>query len=232
MKFLLGYHGAVLWQMRAGMGEVVFAPLYLVLRRRGVRFRFFHTLRSMEAAPDGRSVQRLTIERTATPHGEEYDPLVNLDGLPVWPHRPMRDRLATEGKDTLVLERSQHFDTLVLGTSLGGLREISGDLAQRCPRWEAMLDHVPTVATQAMQLWIDSNSHELGWSSPGSVLGGYAHPFNTCADMSHLVPMERFGSGEVASIAYLCGPLREGDSVVEPGARAWLERHGSGLWPT
>ena len=30
--------------MKAGMGDVVFAPMYLALRNRGVKFRFFHRL--------------------------------------------------------------------------------------------------------------------------------------------------------------------------------------------
>jgi hypothetical protein len=39
------YRGAFFWRMQAGMGDVVFAPFYEVLRRRGVRFEFFHRLR-------------------------------------------------------------------------------------------------------------------------------------------------------------------------------------------
>ena len=30
------YRGALFWKMRAGMGDVVFAPFYEVLKRRGV----------------------------------------------------------------------------------------------------------------------------------------------------------------------------------------------------
>ena len=44
MRMFLDYKGALFWKMRAGMGDVVFAPLYQALRRRGVRFRFFHRL--------------------------------------------------------------------------------------------------------------------------------------------------------------------------------------------
>ena len=36
------YKGAIFWKMTAGMGDVVMAPMYEVLRRRGVRFEFFH----------------------------------------------------------------------------------------------------------------------------------------------------------------------------------------------
>ncbi len=230
-KFLMGYHGAVLWQMKAGMGEVVFAPLYQVLRRRGVRFQFFHALRSLSPSHDGRSIERLTVQRSATVRGGEYEPLVDLDGLPVWPHRPLRQQLTSEDPEVLVLEKGEHFDAVVLGMSLGGLRDVSRDLARKSARWAAMLDHVPTVATQAMQLWIDRTSEELGWTNRGRVLGGYAHPFNTWADMSHLIPMERFGAGQVRSLAYLCGPLCDGDGDAERNARAWLAEHGGALWP-
>jgi len=40
-RLFFTYKGAMFWKMQAGMGDVVFAPLYQVLRRRGVSFRFF-----------------------------------------------------------------------------------------------------------------------------------------------------------------------------------------------
>src|SRR5262249_29921376 len=36
------YRGAFFWRMHAGMGDIVFAPFYEVLKKRGVRFEFFH----------------------------------------------------------------------------------------------------------------------------------------------------------------------------------------------
>ena len=48
------YRGAFFWKMRRGMGDVVFAPFYEVLRRRGVKFKFFHRLENVrlsEPAP-------------------------------------------------------------------------------------------------------------------------------------------------------------------------------------
>ena len=38
------YKGAIFWKMTAGMGDIVMAPIYEVLRRRGVEFEFFHRL--------------------------------------------------------------------------------------------------------------------------------------------------------------------------------------------
>jgi uncharacterized protein with NAD-binding domain and iron-sulfur cluster len=51
LRMFFGYRGALMWRMRAGMGDVVFAPLHDVLKRRGVRFEFFHRLTNVGLAP-------------------------------------------------------------------------------------------------------------------------------------------------------------------------------------
>ena len=53
-RFFFMYKGALFWRMKAGMGEVVFAPMYLALRNRGVKFRFFHRLDDIELAATAR----------------------------------------------------------------------------------------------------------------------------------------------------------------------------------
>ena len=55
-RLFFTYKGAMFWKMQAGMGDVVFAPLYQVLRRRGVRFRFFHRVTALRLAADRRSI--------------------------------------------------------------------------------------------------------------------------------------------------------------------------------
>jgi hypothetical protein len=45
LRLTFTHKGALMWKMQAGMGDVVFAPLYEVLRRRGVQFRFFHRVK-------------------------------------------------------------------------------------------------------------------------------------------------------------------------------------------
>src|SRR6185295_5970540 len=47
LRAFFTYRGAFFWRMQAGMGDVVFAPLYEVLVRRGVRFEFFHRLENV-----------------------------------------------------------------------------------------------------------------------------------------------------------------------------------------
>ena len=61
MRMFLDYKGAMFWKMRAGMGDVVFAPLYEALRRRGVRFRFFHRLDQLHLSDDSRTVEAATF---------------------------------------------------------------------------------------------------------------------------------------------------------------------------
>ena len=49
---LFGYKGAFFWKMTAGMGDVVIAPLYQALRRRGVDFEFFHRVDALHLDDD------------------------------------------------------------------------------------------------------------------------------------------------------------------------------------
>ena len=44
LRILFDYAGPIILEMQAGMGDTVFAPMYLVLQKRGVRFAFFHRL--------------------------------------------------------------------------------------------------------------------------------------------------------------------------------------------
>ncbi len=50
LRMFFSCRGALLWKMRAGMGDVVFAPFYEVLKRRGVTFKFFHRLENVRLA--------------------------------------------------------------------------------------------------------------------------------------------------------------------------------------
>ena len=66
MRMFFTYRGALFWRMRAGMGDIVFAPLYEVLERRGVRFEFFHRVEALAPGADGTRVASITLSRQAT----------------------------------------------------------------------------------------------------------------------------------------------------------------------
>src|SRR5262249_37307874 len=82
------YRGSFFWRMQAGMGDVVFAPLYEVLARRGVRFEFFHRLENVHLSDpsamgidDSPHVQALEFDVQAeVVGGAAYRPLVDVQG--------------------------------------------------------------------------------------------------------------------------------------------------------
>ncbi len=96
LRMFFTYRGALFWKMRAGMGDVVFAPFYEVLKKRGVSFKFFHRLENVKLvgtlslAPGERPfVEALEFDIQAmVKDGQEYQPLVDVKGLPSWPSGP------------------------------------------------------------------------------------------------------------------------------------------------
>jgi uncharacterized protein with NAD-binding domain and iron-sulfur cluster len=266
------YDGAIFWKMQAGMGDVVFAPLYEVLRRRGVRFEFFHRVDELEVeANEPGCSNRLRVARVrmtvqATAKTGSYDPLVDVDGLPCWPSAPRLEQLvegsalagvdlecswsAWLGVGARVLERGRDFDEVIFGISLGAVAQLCPSLIANDEAWRRMVDEVATVATQAVQLWMHPTLEQLGWRHPSPILDAYDDPFNTWADMSFLLPRERWPEGRApGSLAYLVGPLHEHAPAPRFGAseaqdfqatqveavhervRRWLDRAGPGLWP-
>ena len=89
LRLLFCYRGSPMWKMRAGMGDVVFAPFYEVLRRRGVTFKFFHRLRNVRLVDreklgpgEKQYVEALEFDVQAeTTGGREYQPLVSVRGM-------------------------------------------------------------------------------------------------------------------------------------------------------
>ncbi len=227
-RMFFTYRGAFFWKMRGGMGDVVFAPLYELLRRRGVRFEFFHRLDNVRLATDGSHVAALEMSVQARTRGGDYRPLVEVGGMPCWPAEPDYDQL--EGGDALrasgwqpesfwdprraaarTLRVGDDFDLVVLGVGLGAIPHVCREIVARDPRWRAMTERVATVATQAFQLWLHADPTELGWPGPSSSVCGFAKPFDTWADMPQLIDAEAWRHPP-RSIAYFCGAL-----AVPPG---------------
>ena len=90
LRMLFAYRESFLWKMKAGMGDVVFTPLYEVLAARGVRFEFFHRVRSVEVDGSGRFLGRVRLDRQAKLAEENatFQPLVRIGERNCWPRRP------------------------------------------------------------------------------------------------------------------------------------------------
>jgi uncharacterized protein with NAD-binding domain and iron-sulfur cluster len=228
LRFFFTYRGAFFWKMRAGMGETIFAPLYEVMKRRGVRFEFFHRLENVELSTDEEPyVAALELDVQARVRGgAEYAPLVDFGGLPCFPAQPdfaqleQGEQLGAEARDfesfwdrrrvgQKRLEVGRDFDFVVLGVGVASLPHVCSELLARDARWRAMCEHVKTVATQAGQAWLAEDLDALGWSLPSVTLSGFVEPFDTWADMSHLLPLELWPAEgrEPHSLAYFCSVL-------------------------
>lgn len=270
LRMFFTYRGALFFRMNAGMGDVVFAPLFEVMRDRGVRFAFFHRLRDVRLAPEASVppgeepwVTALDIDVQAEVKGRKgYDPLVPVGGLPCWPSKPKfkllegGDELAAEGADfeshtdahcarKLTLEVGRDFDFVILGIGLGAIPHVAPELVARSGRVREMVARVGTVATQAFQVWMSAGMRSLGWHGGRTTVSAFVEPFDTWADMSHLLSRERWprapkdsNNAPPRSIAYFCSVLPEGPGgldarreEVRQGALEFLRRDVRALWP-
>ncbi len=282
LRMFFTWRGAFFWRMHAGMGDVVFAPFYQALKRRGVRFCFFHRLENLRLAdpatlaPGERSyVAALDFDVQAdVANGGEYQPLIDVRGLPCWPSAPdfsqLADgaRMAQEGREfesfadrrrvhSLTLRAGTDFDAVVLAVGLGALPQVARELIARDRRWREMVENLPTVATQAFQIWLREDFASLGWTEPRAVVSGFIHPFDTFADMGHLLPQESW-TMRPRALGYFCSalpdppPARDANPVerahgpsfasdpdyahrrrreVRESAVGFLDRDAAALWP-
>ena len=265
MRMFFDYRGALFWRMNAGMGDVVFAPLYQVLKQRGVRFEFFHRLRNIKLAPyrqdEAPSVSALEFDVQARVKGRrEYQPLGEVRGIPCWPSGPDYSQLEQGGvlarehrdfegawDDRRAAARTLHvtsdFDFVVLGVGGGAVADVARELTDREPRWRDMVRHLATVPTQSFQIWLREDLRHVGWPDPPVNLSGFLKPFDTWADMTHLVPEEGCAD-PVKTIAYFCGVLPDVAPAVpterfgadqrgrvRANAIEFLNRDVGALWP-
>lgn len=283
LRMIFTYKGSVLWEMQASMGDTIFAPLYTVLKRRGVEFEFFRRVDDVQLGPKDaagqRKVERIVIGRQATLTKDctQYDPLFDVLGLPCWPSEPRYAQLEQGAElerlereypgeynlenwwtkwpdpqqpDTLLVGRD--FDHCILGIGIGAFPYICKQLIADAdnPRFGTMVQQVQTTMTQAAQLWFRPGLAGLGWPMLKPVVIPYAEPYDTWADMSHLLARERWQElGQpVGNIAYLCSRLIEGPDFQPPprdqhdypfgqlerarrNLREWLRTQVRQVWP-
>jgi len=257
LRIVATYRGAVMWKMQAGMGDAVFTPLYEVLRARGVHFRFFERVTALRLSPDHSTIDRVEIAPQARVRGE-YRPLVDVGGLACWPAEPHWDQLedgealraagvnfelderTDTGLPSLVLQRGEDFDEVVLAIPVGALPALTTELAEHNEPWREMLAASRTVATQALQLWLGADGARIGWQAERpTVCGAYVAPLDTYCDMTHLIPRERWGAEvPVGHIAYFCGVMddrglnqAQADARAREDGLAHAQQHLSTLWP-
>ncbi|NLS21021.1 NAD(P)-binding protein [Rhizobium sp. P40RR-XXII] len=267
LRLAFTYKEALFFKMQAGMGDTIFAPYYQVLKQKGVRFKFFHAVTNLALSVSRDAVERIDLVEQARVLSGSYDPLFDVKGLPCWPSEPDwsqlvdGEKLCESGIDfesekipepvglPKSLRRGVDFDDVILGASLASLPFMTKELTHASPRWKQMLQKVETVATCAVQFWLNKPTSETGWpalvrsynqyskfnpTNMQTVMTGFAEPLDTWADMSHLLVREAWPDPAPQSIAYFCSPSRNADvplpSMQEQAAK-WADEHLVRIWP-
>ena len=231
MRMAFTYRGSVYYRMQAGMGDTIFAPIYEVLKKRGVKFEFFHKVKNLRLDETKKNIAAIEIGVQATLRNgaAEYEPLFDVKGLPCWPSKPFFEQLEQgqalqnrkidlesywtpwENVAEKTLVRGRDFDIVIQGISIGALPVIAKELLDVSQAWRDMTTHITACETQAFQLWFYPDLAGLGWPYWMKELplsGTYKEPFDTWADMSDLIIRESWPDAHSPNnIAYLCGPI-------------------------
>lgn len=271
MRLIGTYKGAMMWEIQSGMGEALIAPLYEVLCVAGVKFRFFRKVTSLELSNDGKRIQAIQLDRQADTVGPEYAPTIVVHNLTCWPAEPLWDQLRggealakakvnfeshwcsqpAAGKE--VLQLGTHFDIVVLAISLGAYKQLNADpgmcdaLIARGGAFAGYVRNVGIVPTQAVQLWCESSTEELGWTTGKAATVTGPEYLNIWADMSQVITFEAWQrNAKPKSLHYLTGTYRTNlykepmthayvpaTAAAEIKAQAieWLNKFSYGLWP-
>jgi uncharacterized protein with NAD-binding domain and iron-sulfur cluster len=232
------FMGAFAWLFEAGTGETVIAPMYQALRKRGVKFEFFHKVSSLALSADQKSVAAVNfgIQATLKNPAVPYEPLVDIKGLPAWPGGPLYDQLVQgaqlQAQDidlesywtpwqpvaTKQLQAGVDYDQLVFAISIGAIPYLCQEILDAPARedWRQMVHKVTTVQTQTMQLWLNRTTPELGWDIPfknptDTVIGAtYLNPLDGQVDFTHLVPWEDWPAAQTPkALWYFSGAMAD-----------------------
>ncbi len=222
--------GAALYEMQAGMGEVVVSPLYQLLRQRGVQFRFFREVTRLALDPSRRVVEQVHLSVQAQVKQDEYRPTRFYSGLDCWPAQPFWDQLvdgdalrdagvdfespwsAYKPAGTEVLQHGRDFHEVVLGICLGAFKKLNEDptlvdeLTAASPAFKAMTESFSLLPSLALQVWSPLSLADLGWTLPKPAMVAGVEPLDIWADMSQTLRYESPDSA-AKSVHYLTGVL-------------------------
>lgn len=233
LRLSLGYSGHVVYEMQAGMGDVVITPAYEALRKRGVRFEFFSRITELALDRDGAAIERIRLGRQVKLKTGSYQPLIHApNGLPCWPNEPLYDQIEDgdhlrgvdleswwngwSDAESAELIAGLDYDIALLAISLAALPPIARQLIAAREGWRAMTQNVKTVQTQSVQLWFTPSLAELGWADGELPTVASPDPWGVWADRSDVLSQEEWlGAAAPKSVQYLCGPLF-GDYASRP----------------
>lgn len=241
-RIFFGYKHSYAFRMQSGMGEIVFTPLYKVLRARGVKFEFFHRVKNLGLSADHRHIERVDIAVQArTKGGFPYDPLVKVPlpgnvAFECWPSEPLWEQIESPAPlagdpgfesrwshympvETKTLRFEQDFHKVILAIPPSAIAGVCKELVEAKPRWQRMVENVKTTRTLAAQIWMNDDKKAIGWDmekrfSEDALAGAYEHPINILMDASVILKTETWSEHAPKYLAYFCGPMK--DDPEEP----------------
>lgn len=236
-RLLFTYRGSMVWKLATGMGDVVFAPYYQVLKKRGVTFKFFHRLRSVKLSAAVEVNQPSYVEslefdvQAEIKNGADYQPLVEVNDLPCWPSKPdyrqlvdgenlsqQRPDFESHWEQRLnrkkTLRVTEDFDCIVLAVGLGEIPHVCSELVARNARWREMVTHCKTAATQSFQIWLSEEIEDLACFDTETTITGFVQPFETYADMRQTIAQENW-KVRPRSTVYFSGSLPDRQLPLE-----------------
>lgn len=188
MRLLGSYKGAFAYESRAGLGELVIAPIFQALRKRKVRFQFFHKLTGLELSKDRDTVARIHFDRQVDLLSASYEPTIpprpEFGNLECWPQTPcwsqIKDGDKLRGIDLeshwcdqkvgqATLSRGVEFDEAVLAIPIGAFKPLNEDagpcaeLIRASDRFKKMTDAASLVPTISVQVWCTETLAQMGW---------------------------------------------------------------------
>jgi uncharacterized protein with NAD-binding domain and iron-sulfur cluster len=198
LRMMGSYRGSVLWRMMGGMGDVVFAPAFRMLQRRGVDVKLCTKLVALHG--EGRVITAAELQQTSEPFTALAQ---DARGQWIWPEHPEGLRPCVR---TIRLERGVDFDEIILALPPAALATVTHPLAEVRER----AGKLSSVATASLQLWLRRDLNALGYRSRGVLHGGLPRPFDTWANMSHVLGGEAWDSPQPRTLLYACGPWPDG----------------------
>jgi uncharacterized protein with NAD-binding domain and iron-sulfur cluster len=241
LRMFFTYRGAMFWRVRSGMGDAVFAPLYKVLSNRPasgrpgktgtspVRFHFLHDLKTVSfgRTSEGRAyVASLAFEARGDRVALDALGSEALDDHGCWPDSArLFEQASKAGIQSMTLKPSEDYHAVILATGVEEVRRAcSAAMVGSNPalprKWSRMCLDVKTVATKAAQVWLSEDSQGLGWYRGPVLLTALGSSFDTWADMTHTLAVERdYRQGapspfdDARSVAYFCAVLPESKIV-------------------
>jgi uncharacterized protein with NAD-binding domain and iron-sulfur cluster len=240
------YRGSLVWKTKAGTGGTIIAPIYQVLKARGVKFKFFNRVSQIHYSESGK-IQKVTVAEQVklADHITEYSPLIQANHVADWPESPLMNQIDPEWaakltKGNVDLESSwenwedykssdltieKDFDDIILAIPVNALKDICTEIIQKNNKWQAMVENVPTTQTFGAQIWISKTYAELGFNGPDWGLRttdepnsvNYANLLYSWTDMTLLLEEENWQKGnQPGDLAYYCGTMSDSQNPLPP----------------